>query len=111
MQLAEDEAGKLAKGRHEAKSAGGKSSQGKTRAKKMKLEGGKKASRDKSNAADKASRQASQKKRWKCKNQSCSFTCTSGNKSRDMPKHLERNPQCRVSENDYLSSFEANGWE
>ncbi|GMI30049.1 hypothetical protein TrCOL_g10882 [Triparma columacea] len=111
MEIAEDEATNLATKRKANRTAFNKSNQGKTRTKYRKLEEGskEKANYDKRNAAAKGSRVASQKKRWKCK--SCTWTCTHGSRSKTMPKHLKRNPQCRVSENDYLSSFEPDGWE
>ena len=90
--------------------AAGKASEGKKRPKRRKLEGKEKERSDRRNEKRKAAMKVFKKRRWLCK--SCNWGgCTHGNKAKSMPKHLKKNPQCRVSENDYLSSFETDGWE
>ena len=109
MQLADAEAAELAAKRKANRAAGGKSTGGKPRGKRRKLEDQEKANRAKENAAGKAARQVAQAKRWLCRK--CNWGCTHGNRAAGMQKHLKASSQCRVCEDDYISSFRKDGWE
>ena len=82
---------------------------GKPRAQKRKLEGEEKALWAKRNANNKAVRNAQNKQCWLCN--TCNYSCQHGNKSRDMPNHLNKNPKCRVSKENYISNFSKDGWQ